>query len=520
MHLLESLEPRRLLSTNVLTYHYDNARDGQDLTETTLTPGNVHSSTFGKIASLPVDGYVYAQPLYMENVPVQTGRRTITPLNIVFVATEGDSVYAFNADSTSRRPLWHVNFTNPANYVTTIPSGDTGTDDLVPQIGITGTPVIDPTTATIYVVACTKEIRHHQASYVQRLHALNISTGAEVDHSPVVISAAVTGTGAGADSNDNIAFQAAIQRQRAALTLANGNVYITWSSYGDLGAYHGWIMGYDAATLQQTAVFNANPNGSQAGIWESGDGLAVDSSGNLYFTTGNGTFDANTGGPDYGDSAIKLAPTRHGVHVADYFTPFNQAYLNANDFDLGSGGIILLPAQRGHHPYEMVFAGKANTLYVVDTANLGGYNSSSNNIVQEVSTLVGGLFSTPAYFNGSLYMIGKSDPIIAVSVNRGKLAATASSTGPSNYSYQGATPVVSANGSANGVVWAITSDDGNAVLRAYNAANVADQLYSNEDAGSRDSAGAFVKFVPPIVADGKVFVATQTNLTVYGLLDG
>jgi len=520
MHrFVEPLESRRLLSTNVLTYHYDNSRDGQDLTETTLTPSNVNASTFGKVASFPVDGYVYAQPLYMENVPITDHRRVTRHYNIVFVATEHDSVYAFNADSTSTQPLWQVSFLDPTHNVSTIPSGDTGSTDIYPEIGITSTPVVDPATGTIYVVACTKEVKHHIASYMQRLHALSVSTGDEVDNGPVVVSGVVRGTGVGATSRDEVYFQTMIQSQRMALTLANGDIYFGSASYGDLGPFHGWLMAYNAATLQQAWVFNDTPNGSEAGIWESGDGVAVDAQGDLYFTTGNGTFDANTGGPDYGDSAIQLASTRRGPTVTDYFTPFNQNDLNENDLDLGSGGVILLPAQRGTHKYEMVFAGKDSTLYVVDCNDMGGYNTSGNDIVQSINGLVDGLFSTPAYFNNTLYMVGEGDPLIAVPINRGKLATTPSSTGPSNFTWpQGTTPIVSADGSSNGVVWMIGQDNDNAVLCAYNANNVTNQIYTAEDAGSRDAAGGYVKFVPPVVADGKVFVATKTNVTVYGLL--
>ena len=275
-----------------LTYHNDNMRTGQDLNETVLTPSNVKSSTFGKLFSYPLDGLTLASPLYVQNVNIP-GQGFH---NIVIVATEHDSVYAFDADGRSSSPLWHVNFTNPAAGVTTVPAADTGeTGDIPNEIGITGTPVIDPSTGTIYVVAKTKEVSGSTTSYVQRLHALDLTTGAEKFGGPVVIQASVPGTGNGS-SGGTLTFNSLRENQRTGVLLSNGVVYFGFSSHGDVEPFHGWVLGYNASTLQQVMVYNATPNGTHGGVWMDGDGVATDSTGSLYFISGDGLMDANTGG--------------------------------------------------------------------------------------------------------------------------------------------------------------------------------------------------------------------------------
>ena len=327
--VLEALELRMLMSaggTSVLTFHNDNARDGANLTETTLTPANVNPTNFGKVASFAVDGYVYAQPLYASNLNVPG----VGAKGVVFVATEHDSVYAFDAGApTGAAPLWHDSFINPAAGVTTVPQADVISTDIAPEIGITGTPVIDAATNTLYVVAKTKEVTGGVTSYVQRLHALDATTGAEKFGGPVVISATVPGTGDGS-VNGAVTFDPLRENQRSGLLLSNGVLYAAWASHGDNGPYHGWVMAYNAATLQQLAVFNASPDDGEAGIWMNGCGPSADAAGNLYLASGNGDFDANTaGGSSYGDSAIKLSPASlsgGGLAVSGLFQPLQPSH--------------------------------------------------------------------------------------------------------------------------------------------------------------------------------------------------
>jgi len=388
-------------SPNVTTYHNDAARTGQYLAETILTPANVQPNTFGQLFAYALDGAVYAQPLYLSGVPVP-GKGTH---NVVFVATEHDSVYALDADDNSgpnANPLWKVSFINPANGITTVPWADVLIDDIVPEIGITGTPVIDESTGTLYVVAKTKEVKNGVISYVQRLHALDVHNGQERTGSPIVIGGSVPGTGTGSSSG-RVSFVSRWQNQRSALLLLNGGVYITFGSHGDNGTYHGWLMGYNAQTLQQTAVFNVSPNGEGAGIWHGGSGPAADSAGNIYMSTGDGTFDAASSGVNYGDSALKLQ-TAGGLSVADYFTPFNQATLDQQDQDVGSSGFLVLPNTAGSvsHRHLGITGSKAGRVYLLDCDNLGGYNVVDDSQVVQTLDLTG-LYGSPAYFSGWVY---------------------------------------------------------------------------------------------------------------------
>ena len=328
--------------------------------------------------------------------------------------------------------MWQVSFINPAAGVTTVPAADTGeTGDIPNEIGITGTPVIDPASGTLYVVAKTKEVVGSTTNYVQRLHALDITTGAEKFGGPVVIQASVPGKGTGSKGG-KLPFNALRENQRTGLLLTNGVVYFGFSSHGDVEPFHGWVLGYNATTLQQVLVYNDTANGSDGGIWMNGDGLATDSTGNLYFITGNGTFDANTGGKDYGDSFVKISPTGS---VLDYFTPFDQSSLSASDLDLGSGGVLLLPDQSGAHPHEMVSAGKSGTIYLVNRDNMGHFNSNSDQIVQSLVNIFptnnlgieGGNFSSPIYFNGSVYFAPVQGAVQAFSLTNGLLSTAPTS---------------------------------------------------------------------------------------------
>jgi hypothetical protein len=519
----EALEPRLLLAAEVLTYHNDNLRTGANLNETILNPGNVNAVDFGKVGQVAVDGAVYAQPLYKASVAIP-GQGTH---NVVFVATENDSVYAFDADTLSL--LWHDTFINPAIGITPVSSLDVKSDVIGPEIGITGTPVIDPATSTLYVVDTIKVIFGAKAFYFQQLQALDLATGAEKLGGPVNIEATVPGRGEGS-FRGRVSFNPGIQLQRTGLLLDNGVVYFAFASYGDNGPYHGWIFGYSAQDLHQVAVFNATPNGSDGGIWMSGDGISADASHNLYAVTGNGTFDANQKGKDYGDSVFKFS-AKSRLRPVDYFAPSNQKYLSSNDLDLGSGGILLLPDQPGLHPHLLLAEGKAGTLYLINRDNLGGLSRKQDRVVQEIPQANGGEFSTPAYFNGVVYMVNLAIAGISDGSGGGVLEAYQMINGilfPQpvlggiGYGYPGSTPSISANGTADGIVW--TLDNGGfssfspAVLRAYDAANITNELYDSTQAGARDQAGAAVKFTVPTVVNGKVYVGGFGTLTVYGLL--
>jgi hypothetical protein len=495
----------------IFTYHYDNARDGQNLNETILTPSNVNSTTFGKLFSRAVDGNVYAEPLYVNSVLIPgVGNR-----EVVYVATEHDSVYAFDASGATSTPLWNVSFVNSKKRITTVPWGKVGTTDLVPEIGITGTPVIDPASNTLYVSVATLENRTH---FVHRLHALDLSTGQEKFGGPVVITAAVPGTGVGSDSNGKINFIPRIANQRCGLALNNGVVYVAFASHGDIGPYHGWILGYDASTLEQVSAFAVTANGSLGGIWMGGGSPMFDGEGNLYVTTGNGTFDADQNGIDYGDSLLKLGPTdTSNLGVIDFFTPFDQVALDMLDIDFGSSGVIALPDQ-AVGPQHLAFSGgKEGTLYLVDRDSMGHFHANDDSqIVQSIMGQVTHVFSTPAYFNGMVYVGGESDNLKAFSLTNGQLSVAPVGMSKQSFPFTGTTPVVSANGIQNGIVWAIRNAR-YAVLHAFDATNLS-ELYNSLQIKKRDAMTGYVKFAVPTVANGRVFVGSQKQLTVYGLL--
>jgi regulation of enolase protein 1 (concanavalin A-like superfamily) len=529
---LEPLEGRLAPSVNVLTYHNDNGRTGLNDHETALTLQSVNPTTFGQLYTDPVDGQIYAQPLTLAGVSVPNKGTH----DVVFVATEHDSVYAFDADRPGA-PLWHTSFINPAAGITTVLVSDIdGVANITPEIGITSTPVIDPASGTLYVVAKTKEFRSDGTHFVQRLHALDVSTGTE-KVAPAVIGdtmfdgtnytyvsgPSVPGTGDGS-LNGQVYFNALRELNRPGLLLLNGVVYISWASHGDVSPYHGWVLGYDATTLQLAngAIFNTTPNGGLGGIWQSGGGLAADAAGNIYFATGNGTFDANTGGNDYGDSILKLS-TANGLALADYFTPYNQNDLNAVDEDLGSGAALVLPDQPGLHPHLLIQAGKEGKIYVVDRDRMGHFTPGVDNIVQVMPNAIGGAWSMPAYFAGSLYYNGVGDVLRAFHLfGSNTLSGEPVSTSSAGFGYPGATPSISANGSQDGIVWSIQSDayyyGGSAVLHAYDASDVSREIYNSNEAGARDRLGSAVEFTVPTVANGHVYVGTAYGLTVFGLL--
>jgi hypothetical protein len=492
---------------SVLTYHNDISRTGLNPAETILTPANVSSATFGKKFAQTVDSYVYAQPLFFPGLSI--GGQTH---DVVFVVTQANSIYAFDAN-TAGPVLWH---TNVGTALSCMDLHDCG--DLVPSAGITGTPVIDPATQTMYLVALIKVsgVFHH------RLFAIALTTGAEKLGSPVEISPTAPGTGANSQ-NGVVQFDPGTHYQRCALLLAGGVVYIGIGSNAESDSdNHGWILGYKASDLTPTMTFCASPDDNWVSLWQAGGGPASDADGYIYAETANGTFDVNTGGKDWGDSALKLEAS--GT-VADYFTPYNQADMSSADIDFGSANPLILPDQTGPVPHELIASGKPGVLYLINRDDMGHFNSGSSDsqIVQSVpvfpndSVVTGGIFMSPAYWNGHVYVSGIDGNLQAFTLSAGLLSTSASSQTTQNFNWSGATVSVSSNGATAGIVWAL--DGGGGVLYAYDATNLAHELYDTTQAsGSRDVPGQPVKFAVPTVANGHVYVGTQTELDVYGLL--
>ena len=517
---------------NVPTWRYDNTHAGANTQETALTPANVNTSSFGKLFSVAVDGYVYAQPLYASGLTMPDGQVH----NVIYVATQHDTVYAFDADTNggvNAQPLWKASMLDSAHGAspgaTAVPSSDLGTHDIVPEIGITSTPVYDLTTKTIYVVAKSKE----NGNYIQRIHALNMLTGAEQANSPSQpITATVTGTGNGS-AGGQLTFSPMWQMNRVALNLFNGYLYIAFGSHGDNGPWHGWVMAYDANTLKQTGVICLSPNGFGNGIWGAGAGLPIDTvngTGRMFLSAGNGSFTNYpplSGNVDYGDSIVRLDLANGTLTPGSAFTPFNQAYLTAGDVDQGSGGELMLPDQPGPHPHELLQVGKEGRILLLDRDNLGGYapgGTSNTNIIQDIPKQTAGLWSTPAYWNGHVYMWGNGDSLKRFDLANGLLSTTPSSTAAIRSLFPGASPVVSSNGTENGIVWAVKTDaynsNGSAILYAFDANNAVNPIYESDANPVRDDAGPATKFAVPVVTNGKVYVGAAYQVDVYGLLNG
>ncbi len=497
----------------VLTAQYDNFRTGADLHETVLKPSNVNIRDFGKLFSRTVDGDVFAQPLYVPSLAIPgVGKR-----NVVFAATEHDSVYAFDVNGTRDAPLWKTSFLDPQHGTTTVTDREVDCPFITPEVGITPTPVIDGANRTMYVLARTKE----HGAFVQKLHALDITNGKERPGSPVVISATVQGSGDAA-VRGRISFDPLRENPRAALLLVGGEVYLTWASSCDVGPYHGWVMAYDARTLQQRAVLNTSPDGGDAGIWQSDAGPAADHEGNLYVVTGNGDFNAaKAGGRDWGNSVLKLRLEGQRLQVLDYFTPFNQKLLDSKDWDLGSQGPVLPPAQAGAHPHLLVVAGKEGKLYLLDRDKLGKFQEGSDDpIVQSMK--VKDAYGAAAYWNGHIFFTDRSDVTRDFTIQNGTLVAkgmTARMPSPA------ATPAVSADATKGAILWVLSTKEWNetqmdrpAVLHAYDAMDVTHELYNSEQKSERDRADMTVRFAIPTIADGHIFVGARGRLDVYGLL--
>ena len=498
-------------ATDVVTYHNDIARTGQNLHEKILTTSNVNSSNFGKLFTFPVDGKIDAEPLYLSGVSIP-GKGTH---NVVYTVTENDSVYAFDADAGTL--LWQVSV---------LGSGESASDDhscaqISPQIGITSTPVIDRSSGphgTIYVVGMSKDSSN----------ALDMTTGAEEFGGPIAVKARYPGTG---DNSHNgyVIFDPGQYAERQGLLLLNHVIYTAWTSHCDQGLYTGWLIGYSESTLAQTSVLNVTPNGSQGSIWQSGAGIASDGQ-NLFFLDANGTFDTaltKKGFPrngDYGNAFLKVSTTNNKLRVADYFNMFNTVQESESDQDLGSGGALVLPPMKnakGKVRYLAMGAGKDQNIYIVNRKKMGKFNPNNDNaIYQEVDgVLGGGEWATSAYFNGNIYFGPAGNNLLQFQFSKAKLSTSPRSKSAASFTRPGTTPSVSAHGSSHGIVWAIEHSDPNDVLHAYHANNLAKELYnSNQASNQRDNFGTASHFGTPMIVNGKVYVGTTNGVTVFGLL--
>jgi hypothetical protein len=502
-------------SQNVLTYHNNNQRTGLNSNETALTLTNVNAATFGRLFTLKVDGLVDAQPLYAAAIPVAGATH-----NVLFVATEHDSVYAFDADSGDQ--LWKV---------TTLKAGETTSDDrgcnqVTPEIGITSTPVIvlhTKTASVLYVVAMSKD---SSGNYHQRLHALNLANGAELFKGPVDITAKYPGKGDNS-SDGYVIFDPAQYKERESLLLFNNTVYLSWASHCDDRPYTGWILGYNTSTLAQTSILNLTPNGNEGAIWGSGGGMAQDAAGNIYLLDANGYFDTTltaAGFPDdgdYGNAFLRISTTGGKLAVADYFEMENQAEENGSDTDLGSGEAMLVSATdpAGKMWDLAVGAGKDSNLYVVDRTDMGKFKSNDNKIYQELDgALPGGVWSTPAFYDGRVYYGPVGSPILEFQFKNAKLISKPVEKTTISFGYPGASPSISSNNAgANAILWA-TENTNPAVMHAYNAQTLVEIYNTNQAANGRDHFGAGNKFVTPTIANGKVYVGTTDGVGVFGLL--
>jgi hypothetical protein len=515
-----------VVGMNVTTYHYDNARDGWNAFETALTPQNVNMASFGKLRELPMDGAVDGQPLYVSSLQVAGQAH-----NVLIAVTEHASVYAFDADSGTQ--LWKMSALG-ANETT---SDDHGCGQITPEIGITDTPVIDRaygSNGAVFFVAMSKDT---SSKYHQRLHALDLSTGAELQGSPSEIQATFPGTGYGSTSGTQV-FQPGSYAERVGLLLMNGQLYLAWTSHCDQDPYTGWLMAYSETTLQQTSVLNLTPNSpstphyanAEGSVWMAGAGLAGDTQGNIYFLDANGTFDSTLtakGFPasgNFGNAFMKVSTTANVLAAADFFAAYNLQAESDADQDLGSGGAMLLPDQtdaKGVTRHLAVGAGKDTNIYVVDRDNMGKFNASSNTaIYQELpNALPNGAFSMATLFNNTVYYAGVGDHLKAFPITNALLATTPASESATTFAFPGATPSVSSNGTQNSIVWAVENQGGAGVLHAYDTTNLPSELYdSNQASGGRDHFSDN-KFITPMVANGKVYVGTKNSVAVFGLLN-
>lgn len=529
----------------VFSWRNDTRISGVNTQEAFLSPASIRntpSAQFGKLFACPVDGEVYAQPLYAKNVSIAGGGLH----NVVFVATEHDSVFAFDADTSPCQTLWRISFLNSTNGVTSVPacytangactdggtSNDVGSNDITPEIGITGTPVINPATGVLYVVSKTRTLSPSGATYTQELHALDITTGNEEPFSPTVIQAMSVGTGAGTTGQNQVPLDSLRENQSGALALFGGNIYIPFGSHGDVDPFHGWLLAYNANTLAQVAVFDTTPNSSpsRGGISQSGAAPSFDSSGNIFVVTGLGVFDANSTiapNTEYAQTLLKLSPNpaTRTFAVQSSFTPFNQLVMTSDAQSLGTTGALLLPDQTNGPPHLAVIASQPGTLYLINRDALGGFTPGGPDNVPQELNLGGPAYGTPVFWQGALYTTAVGQTLSAYSLSNGVLNTAPSTNSPETFAFPAASPVISSNGAGDGIVWLVDSSGYGggspatpAILHAYDATNVGNELY-NSSTNSADAAGLAVKFAVPTVANGKVYVGTQGELSVYGLLN-
>jgi hypothetical protein len=494
-----------------MTYHYDNQRSGQNLKETTLTTSNVNSATFGKIGEFTVDGQIDGQALFLSQlaVPGQGNK------DVLYVATENDTVYAVDAQSisgTSATVLWKTSvLPSGESSATSLPCGN-----IFPK-GITATPVIDRSRNAIYVEAMSQD---SSGNIIHRLHALDLTNGKELFGGPTTITATYPGTG-GNSSGGVVTFLPSVQHERAALLESGNIIYTAWSGmYGDCGEYSAWVIAYDAGTLKQTSAIDLVPNNHGGGMWMGGGGAAADASGNVYVISGNGFGDTPGTNSSFGNSFVRLS-TANGLTVGDYFTPFNTTSEDNADADLGSAGPLLLPDltdASGTTRHLAVSAGKDGNLYVLNRDNLGQFNSASNNVYQQFTLSSGENHSSPVFFNSTVYICPTNDTLMAFPVSNAKLATSPSSQSSHTFGGNGAVASISANGNAQGIVWALDWSAG--TLFAYDATDLTKELYdSNQAASNRDHFSAVGgHFITPMVANGRVYIGTKTTVAVFGLL--
>jgi hypothetical protein len=478
--------------------------------------------TFGKLQAFPVTGFVYAQPLFVPGVNIQGVQH-----DVLYVADEHDTVTAFDVHSYAK--LWQTSFlADYGRYVVTTLSSkdDLNCGDLVPEIGITGTPVIDLSRNNLYVVARTKvtDTQTGAEGFYETLHALDLGTGAD-SITPQIITASVPGSGQGSHGGF-LTFNPFTQSQRPGLLLMSGQIIVTFASQCDAGYYHGFVLAFDDTNLQPTAAFVTTPDGYQGGMWASGAAPAVDSNGKIYVPTGNGDFTGNVGGNDFGDSILRLNWAGSSFALEDYFTPWDYQPLWDFDTDLGSGGVMLLPDQPGTpYPHLLVQVGKEGTIDLVNRDNMGHWHAGDDSqIVQTIPHVLNGVWGAPAFWKNNIYFGGYSDYLKAFRFDPSaqQISVGPVSQSPQGFNYPGPTPSVSSNGQSNGIVWIVQSDafagNGPAILRAYDANNLAIELYDSTQSPVRDGAGPAVKFTPPTIANGLVFVAAQGEVDMYGLL--
>jgi hypothetical protein len=501
---------------DVITYHFDNLRTGQNVNEMTLTPANVRQATFGKLGEFPVDGLVDAQPLLLSALAIP-GKGS---KNVLYAVTEHDSIYAFDADSISSTGgtiLWQTTALLPAEST----SDNRGCGQVTPEIGITSTPVIDRSRNAIYLIAMSKDSK---GNYYQRLHALDLTTGKELFGGPVAIEATYPGTGDNS-SNGKMVFDPKQYKERPGLLQIGGTIYTMWSSHCDLRPYSSWIMAYSADTLAQVSVLNLVPNGSDGAIWMAGAAPAADAGGNIYTILGNGDFGTTLnaqGFPsnsDCGNCYVKIASTLP-LTLLDYFTPLNTVSESNGDVDFGSGGPLLLPDivdSAGKTRHLAVGSGKDANIYVLDRDNMGKFNGGADNIYQLITgQLSGGVYAKPSYFNGTVFYGAVNDTIKAFPVTNGKLATNPSSHSARSFAYPGATPSISASGTANGIVW-VVENVSPAVLHAYDATNLSNEFYNSSQAANGRDQFSSNKFITPVIANGRVYVGTSKSVAVFGL---